>query len=332
MLGQWGRIGVNIFIMISAYFLVDSKFRFIRILKLILQVFIYSISFYVFVELLYNKSELSLPALFNAMFPTMTQMYWFVAPYIILSLVSPFLNILIKNLGQKRHLACTLVLFLLSCVLPTMTLDRMPIPFTYLGLFITIYFLIAYIKIYPIKILESLKVSLIIFVGLLLLITCWTIGWLYLATKIDIFNRGIAYSTYITRINNVVAMLFSLILFNIFRFVKVKSNVVINTIASGTFGVYIIHFNPYVADIIWFKILKIQRYVYGNSVTLFVNFVLSVFAVFFVCIAIDLIRKYLIEKPFFKLIDKPYNKLEKFAKGLFDKGILLLNQSKQKEN
>lgn len=330
MLGQWGRIGVNIFVIISSFFLVDSKFRFKRILKLILQVFIYSISFYIFIGLIYNKSAFSIIELFKACFPIMTQMYWFITPYIILSLMSPFLNILIKNMGQKRHLACTLVLFLLSVALPNISLDRLPIPFTYLGLFIAIYLLVAYIKIYPIKILESLKASIIIFVGLSIIITCWTVGWLCLAKKINIFHKGIAYSTYLTRINNIVAILFSLVLFNIFRFVKIKSNVIINTIASGTFGVYIIHCNPYVSDIIWYKILKIQNYLFANPLSLIGNFVYSVLVVFFVCVVIDLARKYLLEIPFFKIIDKPYNKIEKFAKGLFDKGIIALGVNKQK--
>jgi len=331
LLGQWGRVGVIIFVMISAFFLVDSKFNFKRILKLVLQVFFYSVVLFVCVDLIYTKSKFTFYGLFRACFPILTQTYWFITPYLLMSLLSPFLNVLIKHIGQKRHLALTLTLFLFATIFPNISLDRFPIPFTYLGLFIAIYFLMAYIKIYPISILESFKKTFIVFLVLSLIIVGWTVGWLCMATKVQIFETGIAYSTYLTRINNVVGILFSLFLFNLFRFIKIKSNAFINVVAGGTFGVYIIHCSPYVSSIIWLDIFNVFKYTYSNPLLALGHYVGVVLVVFFACVIIDIIRKYLLEIPFFKIIDKPYNKIEGFLVNKFNNVIDKQNKKQDKD-
>lgn len=62
-----GRIGVNIFVLISSWFLIDSKFNFKKIIDLSLKVKIYAFTFLIIAILL--KESLSLKWIIISLFP-----------------------------------------------------------------------------------------------------------------------------------------------------------------------------------------------------------------------------------------------------------------------
>ena len=93
--GVWGRVGVNLFLMIGCYFMVDQKFRMSKILTLWSELWIYSVVFS-FVTLCCNKGEFSFGFIKRAIFPFLSGQCWFFSIYIILILLSPFLNYLFK--------------------------------------------------------------------------------------------------------------------------------------------------------------------------------------------------------------------------------------------
>jgi len=88
--------------------------------------------------------------------------------------------------------------------------------------------------------------------------------------------------------------------------INLKPIKIINLIGASTFGVLLIHDNIYVRNYLWESLFKNASF--ANSGYLTIYEIIVVFVVFSICIAIDMLRIYLLEKPFFKLLDKITNK------------------------
>ena len=88
----------------------------------------------------------------------------------------------------------------------------------------------------------------------------------------------------------------------VFNNLKIKNSSIINTLASATFGVLLIHANSdTMRSWLWGDVLNVVGvHSQGNG---YLHIVLSVLGVYFVCTAIDLVRIYVIEKLVFKRLD-----------------------------
>lgn len=72
-----GKIGVNIFVLISGYFLINSqKVQLNKVLKLWIQIFTYSIIFFIIFSLT-NKINFSLGNIIEYIFPITFSQWWF---------------------------------------------------------------------------------------------------------------------------------------------------------------------------------------------------------------------------------------------------------------
>lgn len=111
-----GKLGVNIFVLISGYFMVNSQFRLKKLLKLFAQILFYSLLIFA-LFLITGKSEYSHGLLVNTLFPVSTNAWWFVTAYIIMYCLSPFLNILIKHCNKRLHLILVIFLVAIQCAL-----------------------------------------------------------------------------------------------------------------------------------------------------------------------------------------------------------------------
>lgn len=100
-LGSWGILGVDIFLIISAWFMIDQPFKTKRIFDYVLQIGMYMLAFYVvrFVIVL-NRDGCILVAIKDSVLhftdgllePLWCSEYWFVTAYFFLYLTHPFLN------------------------------------------------------------------------------------------------------------------------------------------------------------------------------------------------------------------------------------------------
>ena len=99
-----------------------------------------------------------------------------------------------------------------------------------------------------------------------------------------------------------------------FKNVKMKNSKFINTVAASAFGVLLIHANSdAMREWLWGDVLhNVSMY---DSAWLVLHAVASVIAIYVICTAIDYLRIRFIEKPFFKLFDRHFDKLaSKYAK------------------
>ena len=113
-----GKIGVNVFIIITGYFSCTSKFSFKKVFKLLFAVEFYSICLMV-VSLLTGAQEFRIMLFVKGFLPLLFgDGYWFVTIYIILYILTPFLNEGIKRVSRTflGFVICSLLL--IYCLLP----------------------------------------------------------------------------------------------------------------------------------------------------------------------------------------------------------------------
>ncbi|MBQ8014904.1 MAG: acyltransferase [Clostridia bacterium] len=321
-----GKIGVNIFVLISGYFLINNKtlFNFQRIKKTWDQVFFYSVVFEVFFVFLYFiiKQRLDLSNLLNSFFPITTSQWWFASTYFVLYLMHPFINKTLLSISKKTYQGILLSAAFCWCIIPTFTKSGYESN-SHLW-FAFLYSLSGYIKLYGFNpkiknyhyAISALIASVIMYLS--------SVFISFLGTKIPDFNLP---SNYFYSTQSLTVFLVSVCLFMTFATTSIKINRIIKTIASATFGVYLIHENHFLRNIFWQTVFKNANY--QNTLKLIPVSVVAVVIVYIVCTIIELIRQVFIEKTFSKITDILLMPFKKFLLLLTKHASALFNQNTQ---
>ena len=90
------RCAVNIFFMISGYYLVEKAFSIKRILKVYCQVLFATVFTFV-INLFVHFESISIGRILKSIAPVATFHYWFISIYIIVIIVSPVINLIIDR-------------------------------------------------------------------------------------------------------------------------------------------------------------------------------------------------------------------------------------------
>lgn len=98
----FSSIAVNLYVMVSGYFLVDLSFKASRIVRTWTYACFYSVVI-TFLLMSLQVEPFSIVALGKSSFPISTDAYWFVTQYIGLLILSPFLALLVKQLSYKQY-------------------------------------------------------------------------------------------------------------------------------------------------------------------------------------------------------------------------------------
>lgn len=288
-LGQFmmigGKLGVDIFVIITGYFLVNSSFKIEKVLILDLQVWFYS--FVIFAVLVLTKNiPFSIIKFIKAFFPIIYNQYWFATSYMLIYLFSPFLNRLIKSINKKKLSILILMLMAVSSALPSLIradLDNSPTL-----LFVLLYCIGAYIRLYGNEI--DLKKS-----GLIL---SWS-GIIVALVSVLILDALGSYFKIWTLVNHAVhflggnSILLLIAATGIFMVVLTKKprySSFINKCASASFGVYLIHDNGYFSPILWQKIIDASMLLKQPTILFIIYSLVIVILIYVLSTAIDLLR------------------------------------------
>lgn len=274
-----GKFGVVIYILISGYFMVTSKFSLRKLFKLWCQIWFYSVLLYV-ISIFLPNYQFSWRGLAKALFPVIMVEYWFVTYYVILYILSPFINKLIKALSKREYgLLIVILLFLYTSLRLSIGFSSLPL------IFFIIYLIGGYLRLYPIKKIQNYFILVPTFVILYIVLNI-----LQFALNYNFFD-----------VDRLLMILCAVIFFMIFEKIKITSKT-INFISSTTFGIYLIHDNLNISPYLWSEVFENNSYAYSEYLLLYVFLVIV--SVFVICAVIDLLRKYLLEKPLFKQVDK----------------------------
>lgn len=299
-----GKIGVNLFVLISGYFLINSKFKIKKLFKLILQVFCYTIP--LFLLYVFVKNDVTKQIIKYTVLPITYGTYWFITTYIGLYVLSPFINKFIKSISQKNLTVLFLILLVLFSVIPTITSTT-----KFMGnlqWFIFMYMIGAYIQLYGFNKIKKAKLKWYV-VGLYILLVLMACGITYISQN-DQNQFSRIYQ--IIEMNYIVPFLISIFMFLLFENLNIPNNKFINLLGKTSFGVYLFH-DSYFREVFWKKIFKVESFYNAEPYLLILHIIGSVIVIYLVGTIIELIRVKVIEEPIFKIkkFDKWFEKIDK---------------------
>lgn len=236
---------VNVYVLISGYFLVETGFKCGRLVRLILQVLFYSLLVPVCLLAagVLKVQDITIYQLLQYLLPVQMLQYWFVTAYVLLYLFSPFLGTAVRHMS-KRQLQFTLTFLLLflsagKSVLPVrLEMDN----FGYDAIwFICVYLVAAYIRLYGIPLYKNRRISVGMYLAGCAAIFGVTMVVRAVYLKFDIFEYFIkaAYDY-----NHLLNLFAAVSLFYAFYHLKLKEGRLsawICRLSRYTFGVYLLH-------------------------------------------------------------------------------------------
>lgn len=298
--GMWGKTGINCFVMITGYFMCKSHISLRKFMKLLLEVYFYNVVI-TGIFLLTGYARPSFSTVFYALVPIQSFGVNFVACFVVFYLLIPFLNLLIQTMNSKLHLRLILLCLLVYCMIGT--IPKITLGVNYVSWFVVLYFIASYIRLYgfPIKISNRNWGWLTLLSILISMASVVFMAWL----STVFVNKNIPVFWFVADSNHIMALVTALCSFMFFKDLNIRYSKVINLIGASTFGVLLIHAN---SDImrqwLWQDILNNVGQ-YGTN-TMVLHAILSVIAIFVICILVDMLRMRFVEKPLF---NKCVNKL-----------------------
>ena len=292
-----GKIGVNIFVLISGYFLVTSNsVKTNKVIKLWLQIFTYSAGIFL-VLIPFFPQIFGIKAVIKNILPITFSKWWFASAYFVLYLICPFINKLVNSFDKREYRRFLGLLFICWCVIPTFLTASFQS--NSLLWFVFLYALAGYIRLHvdinSIKsrgcILASLATMALTFLSVVLF---------------DIIGLKFAFvaehATYFYNMQSLPVLIISLTLFVGFANIDIGHVPFINTVSSTCFGIYLLHDNNYVRSLLWCNIFKNAHYQESDFLILYT--IMQTVIVFIVCAVIEWLRIHLVEKAYLKLIEK----------------------------
>ena len=314
---------VSVLVLITGYYQVNKEFKIEKLIKLILEFWFYSIVINFILKytglVVYSKTNFVLNIL-----PFNFETYWFLVYYLLLYIVSPYLNILINKIDIKTFKKMIIVLILCFSVIPYFTSFTSFNTSGYsLYHFILLYFLGAYFRKTDFinthwKNNNNTQKRLILFSIFVICALCnlsFQFLLRYLFASPNGFVKWYIQNMHIEWYNNPFILLQSVAIFLYFGTLNFKNNI-ISKMASTTLAIYLITDNSSVRSIIY-KLIGIDTGLEMGAKSILLTFGWGV--VFFIsCILIDFIRQFI-----FKYISriKPVKSIGNKLKNFFENTI-----------
>ena len=301
--GMWGKIGINCFVLITGYFMCTSNITVRKFLKLLLEVEFYRVAIYA-IFVLSGYETISLSGIVKAVLPITSIGTNFTGCFLTFYLCIPFLNLLVRNMSEKQHLGILGLIFFTYVFMGTFPVFS--VTMNYVSWFICLYFIASYIRLYPKAIFDKTKVwgVLTALIAIICVISVLCCAWL--GNRI---GRQMAYY-FVTDSNTFLAVCLGISSFLFFKNIRINQSKIINTIASSTFGVLLIHANSDAMRMwLWQTVLNVKDAFLLNTPALVLHAVLSVLGIFIACVVLDQIRIRTIESIVIDKAEKGVNKL-----------------------
>lgn len=271
-------VAVNSFILLSGYF--SIQFKKDRLIRLAFQTFFYSTTFMLLA--LVMGWRISNPRKdFFAFLPILTMQYWFITNYVVLYILSPWLNIFVDSLKEDVYRKFLIIGVAIFYLWPTFSyLFNSPqfIKDAGYGIvnFIFLYLLGRYLRLY-FKDLHSSRFYLLGYVisTIVLFICQYSISWI-LGFE---FTSWLSYNTIFCLIGSVCLLLS-------FKNMSIHSSAV-NYWAKPCLAVYLIHMAPEILSVFCCTYIGIQYY-HGLSWILLLTTL--PFLIYFVCAILEIYR------------------------------------------
>ena len=299
-----GNISVNVFVLLSGYFRIGSPgLRTAKLIRQWVQMLFYSMAIY-FIFVLAGRDPLSLGEIIRRALPVSFRQWWFASTFFVLTLLSPFLNRLLKSLERRQYQGLLLLTGICWSLIPTLT--GQDFESNHLLWFMFLYALAGYLRLYGLKTrlsggrliaLSALCVAAVF--GSTVLLGLLGVKYPYLEGK----------RFYFYEIHRIPLLAVSVLLFAGFLRIQVRPNRLINTVASAMFGVYLIHDHPYVRYFLWLDLFHNMDHI--ADPLLFFLFLGEVSVILAACTVIELLRIHLLERKYLPAVQRLAGALDK---------------------
>lgn len=294
LLESFSICAVNVFMLISGYFLINSRFKLSRLIELVCEVVFYSFFGFIagYILNVPGAREVDIYHLAQYILPVHMEVYWFATAYVVLYLLSPILSKGIKALTKKQFGTTLILLLVYECFIMSICPVKLTVdesgndPFWYVIMFA----IGAYIRLYGLPFKEKTsKKWLLLYFMFALLDFAEGASIRFIAYRFDRFKDSTGLALHY---NNIIVLGEALCLFMAFLLakpLKEKFGKAVCFLSPMAFGVYLCHESP-VFRFNWQKWVGVL-----NITSLPVwEFVLRVFAgvitVYAVCTVIDFVR------------------------------------------
>lgn len=291
------RPAVNIFVIITGYFMVhatfDLKKSYRRLLSIYGVIFFYSILSGIFALVISPSSKNDMPdyvIIWKMLFPLTSQQWYFLTDYFLMCLFAPFINIILQKVSKKEYQVFIALTTFIMVIWPTLY-SLKPFCEIFSGYghnvlasgknvfsFLYIYALGGYVGLYG---RERKRPK---FIFLFFAIFCVFLNyavWMRIGADYDVV--GLNYSNPLI----VLTTVFSLLFFKDLHFYCR----IVNILASTTIGIYAIHESRFMRNFIWQRINFEKMDCSNLGINLFwILFIMLL--IFFIGAAIELIRKH----------------------------------------
>lgn len=306
---------VNVYVFISGYFATDSKWSVEKLIRLWVQILLYSILIPVILNIaeMVDISSMDLSVKQQIFLPISYEHYWFATAYVMLYLFSPILTTAIKQLDKKQLGTVIIATLIVFCGFKSV--NPYLIPWDKYGddviWFMILYLIAGYIRMYGIPFFDGRDSvgkttdsaqgqsdsafdmvrrpgrALLIYIAFSVL----TFAIAYIASCIVRATGKMEYYMDMTYCYNYIMILIASIgLFYVFKELNIKANKWINRLAGYTFGVYLLHENITLREL-WPHLLGIDSAM-GHPWQI-LHMLLCIFVVFFIGSIVDCIRTFI---------------------------------------
>ncbi len=307
---------VNVYVFISGYFAIDSKWSIGKLIRLWIQVLLYSVMVPVVLWAagVVDISSMDLGTKQQIFLPISYEHYWFATSYVLLYLFCPVLAVAIDKLDKKQLGTTIAVLLTVFCGFKSV--NPYLIPWDKYGddviWFMVLYLIAGYIRLYGVPFIDKkdeqdtrgyedesendIRRKSAVRRGLAVYIISSVLTFaIALVVSFIVRNTGkLEYYMDMTLCYNYITVLIASVgLFCAFKNLNIGSNGFINRIAGYTFGVYLLHENIVLRDL-WPGILGIG-YASGRWWQI-IHMIVCIIVVFTAGCIIDSIRAWLFGK------------------------------------
>lgn len=281
-------VHVDCFVMLSGYFLCTHVFRLEKVFSLWIQALFWSLLLYLLL-CVGGAVPFRWASLAESCLPFTQRRYWFVTAYLLMYLLTPFLNTAIHTMSQRQHATFLTSFFIFYIALQNVFFWQ---KFTSMDetdplLFVFLYVLSAYFRLYPPR--RARKDYICTMVALCLLAAAWKMVIPELTSRI--IGKAVGANILLTN-NSVTVILAAACLFRILEGLQISSRCVRKAIAlltPLTFGIYLIHEQPEVREFLWQQLVRPDRF--AKSPFLVVILVGIAAAVFLICALLEFFRQ-----------------------------------------
>lgn len=284
-------VTINVYVLISGYFLLEAKWKISRLINLWFQTMFYSIGVPVvcFALGIGDVDKWGLYDWINVIFPVQMEHYWFITAYAVLYLFVPLLSTGVKQLTKSQHeivIAGLLLIFsvpktILPIAIPT---DRNGYDF---GWFLCLFVIAAYIRMYGIPFFNKKSRGFGVYFFAV------TAIWLISMACGLLSRKGLALEHAMNMpycYNHLLVLIAAVGLFYGFSYLRIPQGMMSNVIckiSSYTLGVYLLHENLAIRTQ-WQFLAGIERVKDGFGI--FPHMMATVIAVFVAGVLVDYVR------------------------------------------